>query len=391
MQPVATIDTLLASGQPALPGMDWQRLATTPIVLLGAGAIGRPLADSLAFLGSRDFLVVDPKAYRSRSVVSQCELDEVGQFKAAIVARRLEQRGVGARGLVADVFDIAPGQVGPEAILVVSADNRRADIGANRLAAMMRTRLVKVNVEPLLLAASIRCYDLRSEAPELCLECQMSEAQYAEQRHPASCDGDDGSRPTGSPRALCRLAADAAALVIAQLAGSPEKLATRWYGRQWLLNMLTGQATLSGLGPNPACRWEHGKHWPNLQRLTTGPQQMSLADLLTITGLPDRAGVRVRLSARVATQGHCPRCGPVKLFRWLERLSDSPGKCDCGGELTAVPFFTFAQLPGSDIPCWDMPLADWGVPAHAAIAFEATDRAHSFVIGADSGEERHGL
>ena len=66
-----------------------------------------------------------------------------------------------------DVYDVEPGYVGPgNAYVIVSADNRRADIGANRLAAQMRVPLVKANVEPALLLASVRCYDLAASCPK---------------------------------------------------------------------------------------------------------------------------------------------------------------------------------------------------------------------------------
>ncbi len=75
--------------------------------------------------------------------------------------------------------------------------------GALKLAPVCRCPLLKVNVEPNYPLISVRVYDLRPEAPAVCLECQMTDAQYAAQRHPASCDGGE-ERPTGSPRATAR-------------------------------------------------------------------------------------------------------------------------------------------------------------------------------------------
>jgi hypothetical protein len=81
-------------GWPSNPEMDWSRLADCPVVLVGTGAIGRPLADVLAFLGSRRFVLIDPNSYRERSIVTQCAPAEVGRFKAEVVAEQLGQPAI---------------------------------------------------------------------------------------------------------------------------------------------------------------------------------------------------------------------------------------------------------------------------------------------------------
>src|SRR5947209_297413 len=98
--------------QPPLPDMDWRRLAQTPFVFVGAGAVNGPLALDLANLGMKRFaLVVDPKAFKNGSISSQCAPEEVGQPKALVLARRLRDRGVETFALVADVFDVDPGWI----------------------------------------------------------------------------------------------------------------------------------------------------------------------------------------------------------------------------------------------------------------------------------------
>src|SRR5262249_38268039 len=184
-----------------------------------------------------------------------------------------------------------------------------------RLAAMMGVPLVKVNVEPALLVASIRTYDLRPGQVEVCPECQLTEEQYTRQRHPASCDG-GSEQPTGRPRALCQGAAGAAALALAQVVGCPERLARRWFGRQWLLPLVGGQSSWSLLTPKPDCRWEHGRHWQQLRRLEHGPERITLADLLRESGWQGREDVRLRFSAPVATQARCQACGEGTRGLW---------------------------------------------------------------------------
>jgi hypothetical protein len=376
--------TVLATCLPPLDGLNWAALAEMAPVFVGAGAVNGPLAEHLAYLGMKRCVVVDPKLYKPQSRVSQCDPQDVGRPKAVVLAERLRALGAEATALVTDVCDLEPGWVGRGGLVIASVDNRRADILANRLAATMRGRFVKVNVEPLWLHASVRCFDFRGPRPDVCAECGMTAAQYAGQRHPAGCEG-DGVRPTGSPRALSQLAAGAGALAVAQLVGSPDRWARQWYGRQWDLSLLGGQATWSILSPNPGCRWDHGRHWRNLTWLETGPKTTTLAGLLATADV--RHGeARVRFSGRVVTQACCDRCGRGQdIHRWLPRPDAPVGVCACGGTLVAVPFFTATELSVSQLlQLANRPLADWGVPPRAVIAIDAGDgREQSFVIGSD--------
>lgn len=382
--PVVDYSSGMGFTWPSLAALDCARLAACPVVLVGVGAIGRPLAEQLAYLGFRRFVLIDPKYYRERSVASQCEPHEIGRPKAAVVAERLMSLGAEAIPLTADVDDVEPGFVEPDAVIVVSADNRRAEIVANRLAGAMRVRLVKANVEPSLLIASVRSYDLRGEHPAVCLECHLTDAQYAAQRHPVSCDGSEDGRPTGSPRALCQVAAGGAALIVAQLAGLPAHWTRQWYGRQWQLSLLTGQATGSELPPNAECRWDHALHWPNLRRLPGGPAELSLATLFELASCPHPARAHLRFSSSVATQARCIRCQQViDLVCWCRQLADPVGSCACGGQLMAIPYWTYTEMAAELLQLhWLQPLADWGVPSRAIIAIESSAGPTSaFVVG----------
>jgi len=352
-------------------------------MLVGLGAIGRPLALNLAYLGMKRCVLVDRKRYKPQSRVSQCEPGEVGREKAIVVSELVRALGVDATGLAEDIEYLAPGYVEPETVVIVSADNRQADIAAGRLAAMMRQRCVKVNVAPEYLMASIRCYDLRSPEPPVCVECQIREEQYAEEPNPHSCEGGP-EQATGSPRALCQFAANAAALVVAQLVASPDYWAPRWYGRQWQQMLLGGFGCMLTLAPKQNCRWEHARHWQNLRRLATGPAQTRLSDLAALAGTDgDRQMMRVRFSGRVASSGRCNRCHQDRhILRWLARLDEPVGKCACGGKLEAQPFFTYHDLPAQELQeVWNVPLADWGVAPLSVVCLENRGQAWSFVLG----------
>src|SRR5262245_10903934 len=93
----------LAACLPPIAGLDWDRSRRTPFVFVGAGAGNRPLAEHLAWLGMCRCVIVDPKRYKELSVVSQCEPEEVGRFKADVLAERLRKQDIGAEAVIGDV------------------------------------------------------------------------------------------------------------------------------------------------------------------------------------------------------------------------------------------------------------------------------------------------
>lgn len=369
---------------PSVGDLDWNLMAETPFVLLGAGAVGRPLANNLAFLGMKRCTVVDRKAYRPQSVVSQCDPHDVGRAKAAVVDEKLQALGVAATAREADIEELPHGIIERNAVVVAALDNRRADILANRLTAMMRARLVKVNVEPAFLAAAVRFYDLTSPLPPVCAECRMTDGHYQSQRHPLSCDGGGPEQSTGSPRPLCEFAANAAALAIAQIVCSPERWANVWLGTHWQHTLLGGRSTRSRLDPNPVCRCDHSAHWRNLRFLSAGPDRLTLADLFRLARLPPQGATQIRPSHKIATAARCAACGARQghIFHWVSRLDQPVGTCGCGGQLQAEPFSVVSAVPAARLQdVFDLPLSRWGVPCHAVLAIETPEVTVSFALG----------
>lgn len=374
----------LSSCLPELPGLDWSLLARTHFVFVGVGAVNRPLARQLAWLGMKRCVLIDPKPYKPQSVVSQCEPHEVGHFKAEVLAKELSAFGIEAIPLVKDVDVVPPGYLQDDSLMIVGVDNRRADICANRLAARMRCPIVKINVEPAYLTASIRCYDFRQDPLPICLECQMTDRHYEQQLHPLSCDGGP-EQSTGSPRPLCQLAANAGALAIAQIVGSPDHWAKVWWGKQWQQNLLGGQGTFSELHPNPNCRWQHSENWGVLNRITKA-SDASLASSAQGAEFADAASVQVEFSARVARRVICSECQQQRVgIWWVGELDQPAASCPCGGDAFALPFFTHKKLSYSELAeVWDKPLAEWHIPPGSVLRLTSENRSLSFCIDAES-------
>lgn len=389
------IDTVLASGSldmssclPLISGMDWGLMQETPFVFLGTGAIGRPMSLALAWLGMKQAVLVDRKKYKSQSRISQCEPEDVGREKARVVTEKLRVLGVKATAWPVDLEEIPPGVIEPNAVVIAALDNRLADAQANRLAAMMQARFVKVNVEPAFLTASLRFYDFRRSPVSICAECQMTDAHYIQQKHPLSCDGGGPEQATGSPRPLCEFAAQAAALAIAQAVCSPDRYAKAWTGMQWQQSLLGGRGGFSALAPKTHCRWDHTAHWENLTRWAGSPRDTTLRSLLAAADVGDFATARLRVSGRIATSARCNVCGDrSEQVRWVSRLNRGIGFCDCDGELFAEPFATIQCLPATRLArTLDEPLSTWSVPAYSIIAVETPHTSRSFVLGAGEGD-----
>ncbi len=378
--------------QPSLPGVDWTLLQDTNFVFVGTGAVNRPLALQLAWLGMKRCVVIDPKRYKNQSVVSQCESQDVGQFKAEVVAGELQEFGVNATPLVLDVDVVPPGYLTPNSLVAVAVDNRRADICANRLAARMRCPVVKINVEPAYLTAAIRCFNLREFSPAICMECQMSNRHYEQQLHPLSCDGGGGTeQATGSPRPLSQLAANAGALAIAQIVGSPNQWAPRWWGKQWQQNLLGGQGSFSDLHPNPNCRWNHEDNWKTLTRVPNW-ESLTLADLAKTAEVDPVASLHMEFSGRMATRVLCSQCHQQQSGLWGFMQLDQPATiCECGGESFAIPYYTHKKLRAEDLKTvWDMPLSEWGTPPGSVLNFTSSTNQHAFCLPMEEGYPQRG-
>jgi hypothetical protein len=239
-----------------------------------------------------------------------------------------------------------------------------------------------VNIEPLFLTASVRFYDFSHEPTDVCLECQMSDVHYADQHHPLSCDGEESGRPTASPRPLCELAANAGALVAAQILASPHHWAGAWRNRQWQTNLLGGQTQISQLPAKPDCRWDHSACWPNLTCISQSLDKLTLAELILTAGLAEERA-QICFSSLLATRPRCDACETLQRTpRWLHRLDDDLGPCPCGGTLRAIPFYCFDQLPAVDLAPWlDQPLSQWGIEPESIVSIADDGCTSSFLLG----------
>jgi hypothetical protein len=345
-------------------------LSCLQALLIGAGALGRPIGKYLVSVGISRFVVVDPKRYRPTST-SQCYPDEVGLHKALVVAEKLRRQGARAIALPRALEHVEPGIAGPRSFLVVSTDTLSGQRGAHDVAFHLRLPLFTVHVEPAYLLASLRFFDYSQRRVRCCLVCGWTERHFATQEAATSCEP-RAERPTASPRALSAFAAGWAALLIASaLTRDDARDALR--DREFLLSPLGHLYRSSELTPNPDCRL-HTQRRARLRRLTASARDVNLKDLAALAGAGGDSTVRVRgLRARFALRGRCVRCGQEAGGCWWVLDPARPlGRCTCGGRIFAVPYFTFESLSRNELAeHWDRPLAALGAGRRATVSIES--------------------
>jgi hypothetical protein len=357
-------------------------VAACTITLCGAGAVGRALADHIPAFGISRLNVIDPKPYSDRSIATQCAPHDVGHFKADVVARLARKRGLDARPYTTDLFSVPDGILGEAGIVVSCTDNSRALIGANRLAARMRCRLLKVNIEPLCDTISVRAY--WPCAPQVtCAECQLSDRHYDRQLHPHSCDAEGVQRSTNSPRALSAATANMAIEALgAMLAEGSD--ARDWYGYETLHNCRTGQTTRSALERFDECRWDHTCHWSNVFWLSESPVDVSLEQLVPRAQRTPSSQIRFSFDHCLTRWVCCDGCFTRRrATRWFADLQAVVGTCpQCAGALRPFPFGVRQSATSHQLrDVYRQPLADWGVPTGAVIEVDSQGYVRTFVLG----------
>jgi hypothetical protein len=351
------------------------------ILFDGYGSLARPVSEALGRRGVSRFILTDPKTYSPESVSTQCASHEVGRLKVDVGAEQLQALGADVISFARDIHSVPEGVVPPQAIVITSVDNRRADIVSNRRAARMATRLIKLNVEPELGVAAVRAYDFRHQARP-CVECQFGSHHYAAQRHPKSCDGSIDGRRTNSPRWLSQAAAHLAVLAALDLAADGAA-AHKWVAHEWQYFPKTNAVSQSQLLPNRQCRWDHTSRWRNVVRLSKGPDSISLRELLHAADVAVDPRVKIRFCQQVALRGRCTNCrADVTVVRWIADLQATVGTCpSCEGSLTSIPFSVFGATSVEPLlTVLDQPLADWGVERFAAIEISRDKRCTTFLV-----------
>jgi molybdopterin/thiamine biosynthesis adenylyltransferase len=349
-------------------------------LVCGVGSVGRPLVTGLSALGVTHVTIVDPKCYSERSVATQCSADEVYCRKVDVVAMLARQAGLQVAAFADDIGAVPEGILSDDALLISCADNTRALVGANRLAARMQRPLLKVNVEPLLDCMSVRAYRPCSETTP-CALCQLSDRHFRDV-HPHSCDAVTAERHTAGSRELAAAAAQLALRAAHDIFAGGDA-AQQWFDRETQGRLGRDQLTRSRLERYENCRWDHSARWINVFRLTESPADVQLTQLVP-PGCGSAGDVIFDFDHPVTRWACCNRCSRrARRTRWITSHSVSVGNCPaCGGWLAPFPLGMSERLTARQLRnVMDVPLANWGVARGAVVQVTTSHHIRTFVIG----------
>lgn len=276
------------------------------LLQLGAGLIGRPLAQQLASLpGVEHARVLDRDVFTKGQA---WEASVAGRPKAEVVARIM--RGINPRlrvgAIVGDMEDLPLGHFRCH-ILLTALDSKRARIVANYAfrkldipywidSGVSAPSLVRVSV-----------FARGKDAP--CYECGLDEADYASEATYA-CRVDSAPPATNSPVYLGTLASSLQAAACAQLLSGQFDPAI--LNRELVYDVAAQKLFLTNLVRREACRLDHDPF--EIRSLRRCPERITVAEAFALGSGGSRAKTQRAASLEV----------PGKQF--VRALS-----CECGG------------------------------------------------------------
>lgn len=195
------------------------RLGDLRVALIGAGAVGRAIAHTLAMWGIRKLLVVDRGQYKPASLLVQGIGPEViGQDKARVVGHECKQISPSTHVLAfpGAVESLGDADLAEFDAVIMALDSPAAELEVARHCMRLGLPLFQGAVAGEFLLAQVRAWGHHSsEGP--CVECHFTaqERQMAEEERIFSCEGAGSAgaaipqrsgRPTMSPAGLSQLA-----------------------------------------------------------------------------------------------------------------------------------------------------------------------------------------
>ncbi len=312
------------------------------VVIVGLGAIGRPVARLLArtpcvgALALVDFDIYEPKNTQDQFATQE----EIGQTKVEATARECRRMhpGLDMAGHACMAEDIPLGLYLDSDLVIGALDNNLARMHLNQICFRLGVEYVDaaVNAWPeaggLFARVTTVLPNAQGEDGTACLQCEWTESTYDRLEQRTSClDGRLRSRPTLAPMALSNLAASYAALEAGKILGGQ----TQAVAREVLLDAANHTSrVLMDRTKRADCRFAHDR-W-EIQRLKGGTS-CSFGQVLR-RAASDLSCTHAALMGPFDRRLVCERCGrTVETIRLHGRPAPA---CDCcGGRWVGVGFF----------------------------------------------------
>ncbi|MCA9055578.1 MAG: ThiF family adenylyltransferase [Planctomycetaceae bacterium] len=337
-----------------LRGLDCRAggLASSEIVVAGAGAVAGSACESLTRLGC-GLLVCDFDRFGPDSFRTQwCDAGDWGRHKVDVLGDRLRRihpssRLTMARGYVQDL----PWQLLYRSLGLLSAgDNLQMLVWQGKLTAALGKPLFQGAVHGETLSAIVRRWDL-SNPDAACPACALGAADWSRLAIRQGCDlrslHTGGGVATQTPPFVCITAGQMAAAEVAKLLTGVEQSPA---ALEVLYCLQSHRIIATELQRNPDCRCPH-ERW-EVEILHDSPDQLTLADLLRRSPFHTRTdwrGLEVWSETPWCHFAMCERCDrrlPVRRFAFP---GDEVGTCTCGGQLLATPQGLRQAIPAVDL------------------------------------------
>ncbi len=361
---------------------DQARLASSRVLLIGAGALGNEIAKNLALLGFGHLLIADldriENSNLSRSVLYR-ESDN-GKFKSEVAARAAKDiyPAMRVHHFVGNVVhDLGLGAFRWADVVIGGLDNREARLAINRNCWRVGKPWIDGAIEQIQGIARV-FVPASDDAP--CYECTMSEADWKLLQMRRSCNlltrqqMTEGRTPT-TPTVSSIIAGVQCQEAVKLLHGLPTLA-----GKGWVFDGLGTEAYQIEYQRKPDC-YSHDR----LDEIITLP-----AKAADITGreLLDEAKRRLgpsttlELARDVLEKLVCPNCRHEEVvYQSMGRISASAAACPaCGAGRDAVTFYKLSP----DLPMLDMTPAQFGTPPFDILIARGGGRSIGLELGGDA-------
>ena len=368
-----------------IPWWDEERLKSTKVLVIGAGALGNEIMKNLALVGVGQIIILDMDSVEnsnlSRSVLFR-EKDE-GRNKAEAVAEMAREINPDCRvhWIAANaVYDLGLGVYRWADLVLGGLDNREARLSINQSCWKVNRPWIDGAIEVLFGVARVFI-----PPHSACYECTMNETDYKLLNQRRSCalltrkDMLAGKVPT-TPT-IASVVAGIQVQEALKLIHRREELPLL-EGKGYFFNGLTYDSYVVEYDRRENC--PSHEHYELIEELPLKVEETTLAELLAAVEKKMGAKAQLELEKELVTELRCEKCDTEEpCFKALGRVTEDEARCERCGEIR-LPEMTYV-IKG-DEPYLQRTLAEIGIPGLEVVAGRSGGQISYFELTGDRGK-----
>ena len=368
-----------------IPWWDEERLKSTKVLVIGAGALGNEIMKNLALVGVGQIIILDMDSVEnsnlSRSVLFR-EKDE-GRNKAEAAAEMAREINPDCRvhWIAANaVYDLGLGVYRWADLVLGGLDNREARLSINQSCWKVNRPWIDGAIEVLFGVARVFI-----PPHSACYECTMNETDYKLLNQRRSCalltrkDMLAGKVPT-TPT-IASVVAGIQVQEALKLIHRREELPLL-EGKGYFFNGLTYDSYVVEYDRRENC--PSHEHYELIEELPLKVEETTLAELLAAVEKKMGAKAQLELEKELVTELRCEKCDTEEpCFKALGRVTEDEARCERCGEIR-LPEMTYV-IKG-DEPYLQRTLAEIGIPGLEVVAGRSGGQISYFELTGDRGK-----